>query len=401
MRESSSAETIGVIAGASEPTALLARLGPLAECLGLRVQCLEEGDAVASPLLVLVAMSPGDAELGPALDWRERAGVPVVVLLPEAAADLQTQVEQAGLAWLGSPPDAAGLRLAVQMARMQAVQLDARQAELALARDRLMQSDRLASIGQLAAGVAHEINNPVGYINSNLGTLAEYVEDLFRLLDAYAVLETPDGDGGAARRSIRELRESIQLDFLREDLGSLVAESREGVSRVRQIIEDLKDFSRAGEGEREALDLNRAMERTLNIVHNELKYKAEVVLELAELPPVECQASQIGQVMMNLLVNAAQAIEGQGRIVIRSGTQGAGQVWFEVADTGQGIEPEALRHIFDPFYTTKPVGEGTGLGLSISYGIVQRHGGRIEVDSRPGQGTRFRVVLPVTGGDQS
>ena len=249
--------------------------------------------------------------------------------------------------------------------------------------------------------MAHEINNPVGYINSNLGTLAEYVDDLFRLLDAYQALETPDGDADVLRQSIRELRESIRLDFLREDLGSLVAESREGVSRVRQIIEDLKDFSRAGEGEREALDLNRAMERTLNIVHNELKYKAEVVLELGELPPVECQASQIGQVMMNLLVNAAQAIEGQGRIVIRTGTQGAEQVWFEVEDTGQGIEPEVLRHIFDPFYTTKPVGEGTGLGLSISYGIVQRHGGGIEVDSHPGQGTRFRVVLPVAGGDRS
>jgi len=397
MQESSSTETIGVVPGARD---LLARLAPLADRFGLRLQCLEDGDAGTPLLLVLVAMPPGGDALGPALDWRERAGVPVVVLLPEAATDLQARVEQAGLAWLGSPPDAASLRLAVQMARMQAVQLDARQAELALARDRLMQSDRLASIGQLAAGVAHEINNPVGYINSNLGTLAEYVDDLFRLLDAYQALETPDGDADVLRRSIRELRESIQLDFLREDLGSLVAESREGVSRVRQIIEDLKDFSRAGEGEREALDLNRAMERTLNIVHNELKYKAEVVLEFGELPPVECQAPQIGQVMMNLLVNAAQAIEGQGRIVIRTGTQGAGQAWFEVEDTGQGIEREALRHIFDPFYTTKPVGEGTGLGLSISYGIVQRHGGRIEVDSHPGQGTRFRVVLPVAGGDQ-
>ncbi len=354
--------------------------------------------------LVMMAPETVRGDLGDLVtSLRARYPVPVVLVRapggnPAEGADLEREGLLVRITHADGKPSAE-LDLVVRMALMQSRQVAANQQELQLAQDRLIQSDRLASIGQLAAGVAHEINNPVGYISSNIGTLSEYVDDIFRLIDAYRVLEEEVGDAGAVA-GIRHLRHEIQLDFLREDLGSLVVECQEGVSRVRQIIEDLKDFSRAGEGEWEVTDLHRALTRTLNIVHNELKYKAEVVQELGEMPPVECQPSQINQVMMNLLVNAAQAIDGHGRITVRTGSD-AKQVWFEVEDSGKGIEAETLKHIFDPFFTTKPVGQGTGLGLSISYGIVKRHGGRIEVDSTPGAGARFRVVLPRRGEDKA
>jgi signal transduction histidine kinase len=272
--------------------------------------------------------------------------------------------------------------------------------QLSNAQQQLVQSERLASIGQLAAGVAHEINNPVGYIFSNIGTLERYIADLFRMLAAYEAAEvqlagTPTG------REVAELRESIELGYLKEDIPNLMAETLEGVRRVRKIVQDLKDFSRVdARQDWEWTNLHQGLDSTLNIVNNELKYKAEVVREYGQLPEVQCLASELNQVFMNLLVNAAHAIEkARGTIVLRTGTheaEGQGpQVWVEISDDGCGIAPEQLQRIFDPFFTTKPVGKGTGLGLSLSYGIVQKHHGRIEVRSQPGQGTTFRVTLPV------
>lgn len=268
--------------------------------------------------------------------------------------------------------------------------------KLEQAHNQLLQSEKLASIGQLAAGVAHEINNPVGYIGSNLGTLTEYQQDLFQLLDVYESLEPLLQYEGWALQRIHEAKQMVRLDHLRQDVPDLISESQQGVTRVRQIVEDLKDFSYADEKEWADADLHRGLESTLNIVNNELKYKAEVVKEYGELPSVYCQAPQLNQVFMNLLVNAAQAIEGQGVITLRTGSK-QDWVWIEISDTGQGIAADNLKHIFDPFFTTKPVGSGTGLGLSLSYGIVSSHGGRIEVDSKPGKGTTFRVWLPVAG----
>ena len=258
----------------------------------------------------------------------------------------------------------------------------------------IQQSEKLASIGQLAAGVAHEINNPVGYINSNIGSLKHYLDDLFELLTAYEEAEAAIADP-SLREQIHALRQRLDIDFLKNDIQSLVDESQEGVKRVKTIVQDLKDFSRADSTEYDWADLHQGLNSTLNIVHNELKYKAEIIKEFGELPLVECVASQINQVFMNLLVNAAHAIEEHGTITIRTGTEGDERVWMEVEDSGKGIPQENLNHIFDPFFTTKPVGKGTGLGLSLSYGIVQKHGGTIEVESEVGKGTRFRVVLPI------
>ncbi|MEW6648422.1 MAG: ATP-binding protein [Pseudomonadota bacterium] len=259
--------------------------------------------------------------------------------------------------------------------------------------EQLQQSEKLASIGQLAAGVAHEINNPVGYISSNIATLARYMDGIFRLLDAYEEAERALADA-ELRSRLQALREEVDLAYLRGDIRALIDESGEGVARVKKIVQDLKDFSRQEEAEWQLADLHKGLESTLNIVHNELKYKAEVVREFADLPLVECIPSQLNQVFMNLLVNAAQAIEEHGVIHVRSGLDGS-WCWVEVEDNGKGIPSEHINRLFEPFFTTKPVGKGTGLGLSISYGIVQKHGGRIEVDSEPGHGSRFRVWLPL------
>lgn len=254
------------------------------------------------------------------------------------------------------------------------------------AQNQLLQSEKMAAIGQLAAGVAHEINNPVGFVNSNLGSLKIYADKLLTVLNAY---ESND----PAR--IADARQKADLEFLREDLPSLLSESQDGLSRVTKIVQDLKDFSHVDQADRQKADLNAAMESTLNVVWNELKYKAEVIRELGEIPPVDCVPAQINQVFMNLLVNAAQAIPQQGKIFVRSGFENE-QVWFEVEDTGTGMSAEVQQRIFEPFFTTKPVGKGTGLGLSISYDIiVKKHHGRMDVKSEIGKGSRFRLWLPL------
>ena len=269
--------------------------------------------------------------------------------------------------------------------------------QLSRTQQQLVQSDKLASIGQLAAGVAHEINNPIGYIFSNFGTLQSYLDSLFSMLDAYQAAETAIVDPAVAAR-LAAMREQVELEFLRTDIPTLMQESKEGIVRVRHIVQDLKDFSRVdSQQEWVWADLRQGIDSTLNIVSNEIKYKADVVREYGDIPDIECLPLQINQVVMNLLVNAAHAIGGsmRGRIEIRTGCEGE-DVWFSVSDNGSGIAPENLGRIFDPFFTTKEVGKGTGLGLSLSYGIVQKHHGRIEVDSALGKGTTFRVTLPKT-----
>ena len=261
------------------------------------------------------------------------------------------------------------------------------------AHTQLLQSEKLASIGQLAAGVAHEINNPVGFVNSNLATLHGYVGNLVELIEAYE--EAKQGLSAESQASIAVVRERIELEFLKEDIVLLMKESADGLQRVRQIVQDLKDFSRVGESDWQWADLHKGLDSTLNVVQNEVKYKADIVREYGTLPPVECLPSQLNQVFMNMVVNASHAMgEERGRITIRT-TATDDAVCIAFADSGSGIAPEHLKKIFDPFFTTKPVGKGTGLGLSLSYGIVQRHHGRIEVDSEVGRGTTFRIVLPL------
>jgi signal transduction histidine kinase len=257
----------------------------------------------------------------------------------------------------------------------------------------LIQSEKMSSIGQLAAGVAHEINNPIGYINSNLSSLKTYVEDLLALVARYEALESSCGDA-EQRSQLLAFKQKIDLAFLKVDVLDLVKESQDGAFRVRKIVQDLKDFSYAGGGgEWQWANLNECLDSTLNIVKNEVKYKATVVKEYQDIPLAWCLPHQLNQVLMNLLVNAAHAIEENGVITIRTGVEND-NIWIEVSDTGKGMEPEILDKIFDPFFTTKPVGKGTGLGLSVSYSIIKKHRGEIQVNSKVGMGSTFRVVLP-------
>ncbi|OGT01080.1 MAG: hypothetical protein A3F73_01770 [Gallionellales bacterium RIFCSPLOWO2_12_FULL_59_22] len=267
--------------------------------------------------------------------------------------------------------------------------------QLQQAQSQLLQSEKMAAIGNLAAGVAHEINNPVGYVNSNIGTLEKYLADVFAVMDKYEAAEELLDKDHPQLEELRQLKQKIDIGYIREDIKALISESHQGLERVKRIVLDLKNFSRADTEEHwEHADLHEGIDATLNVVWNELKYKCEVVKEYGQLPEIYCLPSQLDQVFLNLLVNAAQAIEMRGKITIRTG-QEDGKVWFEVSDTGKGISPENIPHLFEPFFTTKPVGQGTGLGLSVSYNIVAKHHGRIEVHSEVGKGTTFRVWLPV------
>jgi signal transduction histidine kinase len=264
----------------------------------------------------------------------------------------------------------------------------------------LVQSEKMASIGQLAAGVAHEINNPLGYVNSNIGSLKNYINDVFTYLDALeSFIQKFDGISDSERLKevdqLQKQKEELEIEFVREDIDELLKESSFGMEKVRDIVQSLKDFSRVDQEEdAQESNINDCIEQTLKIVWNELKYKCEVIKNLGEIPDIYCFPGQLNQVIMNLLVNAGHAIEEKGTIEITT-FQEKDDIYIKVRDTGKGIPPENIKHLFEPFFTTKPVGQGTGLGLSISYGIVKKHQGEISVSSEVGIGTEFTIKLPI------
>lgn len=270
----------------------------------------------------------------------------------------------------------------------------------------LLQSEKMASIGQLAAGVAHEINNPVGYVSSNLKTLTDYQQSIGQILSEYRqFIDTVSGEKGSGPdraemdilyARIKEKESELDISYILEDIPGLIRESREGLDRIKKIVLDLKDFSHPGEDVLKLTDINRNLESTLNIVWNELKYKATVTKDYGELPQVNCYPQLLNQVFMNLFVNAAQAIENQGEIHIMT-REIDPDVEIIVSDSGKGIAAENLSRIFDPFFTTKEVGKGTGLGLNVSYNIVKKHNGAIDVKSEPGKGATFTIRIPVAG----
>lgn len=253
-------------------------------------------------------------------------------------------------------------------------------------KNQLLQTEKMAAIGQLAAGVAHEINNPIGYVSSNLQTLADYCQQLIALIEQLATLLPAE--------QLQPILAQHDFDFVRDDFQGLLRESDEGIQRVIEIIRALKDFSHSDAGEFVLADIHHGIQTTLSIVNNEIKYKAEVELDFAELPVIECIPSQLNQVLMNFLVNSCHAIESQGKITISTRLHGQ-WISLEVIDNGKGIAKEHLSRLFEPFFTTKPVGKGTGLGLALSHSIIEKHQGKIEVESTPGQGSCFRIWLPL------
>ncbi|MDU0457814.1 MAG: PAS domain S-box protein [Geobacteraceae bacterium] len=275
-------------------------------------------------------------------------------------------------------------------------ELEQAYSELQSTQTRVVQQEKMASIGQMAAGVAHEINNPMGFITSNLNTLGKYMGRLREYQEALKIhLAGCESDSKAA---LLEIQRRLKIDYILEDTGSLVAESLEGAERVRKIVQDLKSFSRVDDADETFADLNQCLESTINIVWNEIKYVATLTKELGDIPRIKCYPQQLNQVFMNLLVNAAHAISGQGVITVRSWND-ADNVFVSIGDTGSGIPEELQRRIFEPFFTTKEAGKGTGLGLSISSEIIRKHGGEILLESKPGQGTTFTVRLPLNNSE--
>lgn len=257
-------------------------------------------------------------------------------------------------------------------------------------------AEKLATVGQLAAGMAHEINNPICYVQSNLGSLREYLNKLFDLIESLDGLMREDRLNAAQRiELIEEHKRRCEYTLIATDLPMLLEESLEGVERIRNIVKNLRDFSRIDTAEGVRLfDIHRAIDTTLGIVRTLAGGSTCFSTDYENLPLIECNPTELNQVFMNILVNATQAVEENGLVEIRTG-QESGWVWVEIRDSGCGIDEAAIQRIFEPFYTTKEVGKGTGLGLSISHGIVKKHGGEITVRSRPGQGTVFRITLPL------
>ncbi|SEA22990.1 ATP-binding protein [Alkalimonas amylolytica] len=354
-----------------------------------------------SPELAAVALQQSWQQLLPGLTWRELETMRVAVrshnecaAVPACQLELAKPLQQALL----HPMLARVLDLAFMEAQFSGALIyftpseeqgddsEHLQHQLDHMKNQLLQAEKMAAIGQLAAGVAHEINNPIGYVSSNLQTLADYCQQLIALIEQLANLLPAD--------QLQPIFQQHDFDFVREDFQGLLRESDEGIQRVIEIIRALKDFSHNDEGEFVQADIHHGIKTTLSIVNNEIKYKAEVKLDFAKLPEIECIPSQLNQVLMNLLINACHAIDTHGKITIRTRLHGQ-WVSLEVIDNGKGIAPDHLSRLFEPFFTTKPVGKGTGLGLALSHSIIDKHQGRIEVESEPGQGSCFRIWLPL------
>lgn len=269
----------------------------------------------------------------------------------------------------------------------------------------IVQSDKMASIGLLAAGVAHEINNPLSFINSNLAALKRYIkkiDELHRKYDDVDLFLRYSGleNAPALLDELTEFKKSNKTDLIMADIEDLTDESLEGIERIKTIVNDLKTFSRIDETAYNYLDINKAIETTINILWNKLKYKAEIIKNYGIIPELRCFPQKISQVLMNLILNAVQAIEEQGTITISTQLvikDAADFIQITIADTGCGIPKENISRLFDPFFTTKPVGEGTGLGLSITYEIIKSHYGTIDVSSEVGNGTEVKILLPAGG----
>ncbi len=265
--------------------------------------------------------------------------------------------------------------------------------DLKQAQSQMLQREKMASVGQLAAGVAHEINNPIGFVSSNLCSLQKYLDKILIYTNAQQeVLQ--QGVTEERLADLDSLRKKMKIDFIIEDCPDLLVESLDGTDRVQKIVQNLKTFSRMDEAKYRKTDLNSDLESTVNMVKNEIKYKASLIKDYGDIPLTFCYPNELNQVFMNLLVNASQSIEKKGEITLTTSSNGE-SIIIKISDTGSGMPKEVKKRIFEPFYTTKDVGKGTGLGLSIAFDIIKKHNGDISVESQEGEGTTFTITLPV------
>jgi signal transduction histidine kinase len=291
---------------------------------------------------------------------------------------------------------AAELERKAESVRRAHLELQAAHEELKRAEAQLVQSERLSSLGQVVAGVAHEINNPLAFVTNNVAVLQRDVGQLNELIRLYQQAErTLEQHQHELMTHIRGLAEQMDLAYVLEMVPTLMARSREGLKRIQQIVKDLRDFARLDEAELKETDLNEGVTATLRLLQPQAAERGVALVEaLSPLPVVTCYPAKINQVLLNLVANAIDACDRHGTVSVQTAATGEGGVLFQVADTGCGIDPSIRGKIFEPFFTTKPIGQGTGLGLAISYGVIQSHGGTIEVESTPGHGSRFTVRLP-------
>ncbi|MDD2855225.1 MAG: ATP-binding protein [Desulfuromonadaceae bacterium] len=339
---------------------------------GCTINLLNSPENVAS-FPVIMMTSFGTEQV--AAEAIKRGALDYLVKSPEAFASIGTPIDGVLREW-------------------QLIQ-DKRRIELQLKESQtlIIQQEKMASIGQLAAGVAHEINNPIGYISSNLSALVRYADRLVQFFEFEdAALE--GCTDLTAKAAITEKKRQLKIDMILKDLGELISESQEGADRVTKIVRDLKSFSRSEEDKAVLSDLNECINSTINIVRNEIKYVAELNLQLGDIPPVLCYPQQISQVLMNLLVNAAHSIDQKGVISLAT-KQTDDWIEISVTDSGCGIAREHLERIFEPFFTTKEAGKGTGLGLAISADLIKKHGGELVVNSEVGKGSTFTIRLPL------
>ena len=302
--------------------------------------------------------------------------------------------KQSGYVYQGIIHDISDRIEQEKLVLQQNIELSEANRSLREARDRLVQKEKMASIGQLSAGIAHEINNPLGFVKSNYSSLKRYIKSLKRFLAEYR-----QGDPDALP-TLRSIYDEEDIDYILEDLEAIFTETEDGIRRIMSIVSNLKSFSRAGTDETvEAYNINEGIESTLIIARNEYKYVAEIEKHFQELPGVPCNANEVNQVILNLLVNAAHAIgdtRGKDGLIRIDTWADDTQVYCRIGDNGPGISADIRPKIFDPFFTTKKSGRGTGLGLSISYDIiVNRHQGSIDVETEKGQGARFTFSLPI------
>lgn len=386
-----------------------------------------EGFVSKKPPIVILDwnMEHGGTPLCRKIREHERGPETVVIAITNGSAELEEVLDGGADDYVTKPvdPKQFEVRLAIAEQREKEIQrrleveaelkrvndgLSKANAELQEANEKLksnqsqlVHSEKMASIGQLAAGIAHEINNPVGFVKSNLGMLSDYVGVFKNLLGEYSTLaedvrKGPVNGQAEALERIDKILQDENLDFVMEDVDSLLSESLNGADRVREIAQSLKSFARLDEAEMQYADLNEGLEVTLRMISNEIKYHCTVHKDLQPLPPILCYPGQLNQVFMNLIINASQAINDEGEIAIETRAL-EDEVLVRIADTGEGIPQKNIPKLFNPFFTTKPIGEGTGLGLSVSYGIIKRHNGRIEVESELGTGTTFSIYLPTAG----